>query len=441
MKKAWIVLGLAALLGGGYYLLGGSRASSATPGGPGGAPGAARGGSGGGPGGMPGGGGGAFVRQSMTVEVATVTRAGIAEELTVVGNLIGLATVDVAPKVAGRLQSVDVRLGDRVARGQLLARIENNEIAQQVRQAEASYEVARATIRQREADLELARTSVERSRNLFGRQLLPQQTLDDAEARFQAATAQLDLARAQFEQSNARLEELRINLGNTRIASPVDGFVGARNLDQGAYASPNQPVVSVVDIHIVRLVVNLVEKDLRRVAAGTPARVDVDAFPGETFQGRVARVAPVLDPQTRTAQIEVEIANPTYRLKPGMYARVALEVGQRTDALVVPRAALVDLGGRRGVFQPQKDRAIFHVVEVGLEDEVRAEILKGLDEGATVVTTGAAALRDGDPIAIAGQGGRDGSPGAARAGASGSGGGPAGPGARATPPQPTGARR
>jgi len=401
MKKAWILIGLVALLGGGYYFLGGHDASSAPPGGQ---AAGARAGQGGGP-------GSAFSRPSMTVETAKAARAAIAEELTVVGNLIGLVTVDVAPKVAGRLQSVDVRLGDRVARGQLLARIENNEITQQVRQAEASFEVARATIRQREADLDLARTSVERSRNLFGRQLLPQQTLDDAEARFQAATAQLDLARAQFEQSNARLEELRINLANTRIVSPVDGFVGARNLDPGASASPNQPVVSVVDISIVRLVANLVEKDLRRVAGGTPARVDVDAFPGESFRGRVARVAPVLDPQTRTAQMEVEIPNPSYRLKPGMYARVALEVGRRDGALVVPRAALVDLGGRRGVFVPEKDRALFHVVQVGLEDETRAEIVQGLEEDATVVTTGAAALRDGDPIAIAGQGGRDGRPG------------------------------
>jgi HlyD family secretion protein len=408
MKKAWILVGLAALLGGAYYVFGGGDAAPATSGA------GARGGPG----------GGAFTRPSMTVEVATASRADIAEELTVVGNLIGLATVDVAPKVAGRLQSVDVRLGDQVARGQLLARIESNEIAQQVRQAEASFEVARATIRQREADLELARTNVERSRNLFGRQLLPQQTLDDAEARFQAATAQLDLARAQYEQSNARLEELRINLGNTRIVSPVDGFVGTRNLDPGAYASPSQPVVSVVDIRTVRIVANLVEKDLRRVQAGTPARVDVDAFPGEAFAGRVARVAPVLDPQTRTAQMEVEIPNPSYRLKPGMYARVALRVGKRDGALVIPRAALVDLGGRRGVFVPEKDRAIFRVVQVGLEDEARAEIVQGLEEGTTVVTTGAAALRDGDPVAIAGQGGRDGGPGGAQ--------GPPGAGGRAT---------
>ncbi len=125
------------------------------------------------------------------------TRASLAEELTVVGNLIGDATVSVVPRAAGRLQDVSVRLGDRVRRGQRIAKIEDFEIVEQVKQQEAAQEVSQATIRQREADLQLAETNVERSRSLFERQLLPKQTLDDNEARYQAALAQLDLARAQ----------------------------------------------------------------------------------------------------------------------------------------------------------------------------------------------------------------------------------------------------
>jgi len=296
-----------------------------------------------------------------------------------------------------------VRLGDSVRKGQVLAVLDDREIREQVRQAEASFEVARATIRQREADLKFAETNLERSRNLFARQLLPQQNLDDADARQQAAAAQLDLSRAQFEQARARLDELRLTLENTRVVSPVDGFVARRELDPGAFASSNAPVVSVVDIELVRLVANLVEKDLRRVQPGTPARVDVDAFPGETFEGRVARVAPVLDPATRTAQMEVEIPNLSHRLKPGMYARVALLVSKHENALVVPRNALVDLEGRSGVFLVEGGTARFQVVKPGLLDLQRAEILSGLTEGQRVATTGAHALRDGDPIVLAGQ--------------------------------------
>src|SRR5262245_28040138 len=251
---------------------------------------------GGGRSGGPGGGRGGTMRPPMPVEFATVKRAPVSEQIIVVGNLIGEATVEVVPRVNGRLQAVNVKLGDPVSKGQVIARVEDREIQEQVRQAEASYQVSQASIRQREADLKLAKTNLDRSRSLFERQLLPQQTYDDTEARYQAALAQVDLAKAQFEQAKARLDELKITLSNTIIMSPVDGFVGKRMLDPGAFASTNLPVVSVVDISRVRMVANLVERDVRRVPTGTGADVEVDAFPGEKFKGRVSRVAPVFDP-------------------------------------------------------------------------------------------------------------------------------------------------
>jgi RND family efflux transporter MFP subunit len=385
-------------------------------------------------------------RPPMPVEFTTVRRAPVSEYILVVGNLIGAATVEVVPRVSGRLQTVQVKLGDPVRQNQLLARVEDREIQEQVRQAQASFEVSRATIRQREADLTLARTNLERNKNLLDRKLLPEQTYDDTLARHQAAIAQLDLAKAQFEQANARLEELKINLANTNILSPVDGFVGKRFLDPGAFVGPNAPVVSVVDIRFVRLVANLVEKDMKRVSTGTPARVEVDAFPGELFTGKVSRVAPVFDPATRTAEMEIEVPNPGYRLKPGMYARVQLTVDTKADALTVPRnAVVVDTEGKQGVFvaiagsgrqggradgargqggQPREQNAQqrsggpagepaltakFMPVETGIRDDERIEIRAGLNDGARVITTGAGALKDGDRvIAATPEGGRRG---------------------------------
>jgi HlyD family secretion protein len=407
-----VVLALAA---GVYYYRGQSNSTAQNAGDPAGdgRGGGRRGGGAGGFGG--GGGGGGFPtggrfqggggRGPMTVEVARATRASISEEIVVVGNLIGEQTVSVVPRTAGRLQDVYVRLGDRVSRNQRLAKIEDYEIVEQVKQAEAAQEVSLATIRQREADLKLAETSAERSRNLYQRQLLPKQTLDDNEARYQAAIAQLDLARAQTTQSKARLDELRINLGNTIITSPVNGFVARRAVDPGAFVSNNQPVADVVDITTVRLVANVVEKDLKQMQSGNATRVQVDAYPGETFKGRIARVSPVLDPATRTAPIEVEIPNPEFRLKPGMYARVGITTDVKKDALVVPVNAVIDLGGRRGVFQPQNESAIFRSVQVGTEQRDVIEILGGIVEGDMVITTGAGALRDGDRILLPGRSG------------------------------------
>jgi RND family efflux transporter MFP subunit len=364
----------------------------------------------------------------MPVEFATVKRAPVAEQILVVGNLIGAATVEVVPRANGRLQVVNVKLGDPVRQGQIIARVEDSEIREQVRGAEASYAVAQASIRQREADLKLAQTNLDRSRSLFERQLLPQQTFDDVDARHQAAVAQLDLARAQFEQAKARLDELKITLTNTQIVAPVDGFIGKRYLDQGAFASTNAPVASVVDIRTVRMVANMVERDMSRVPVGTAANVEVDAYPGEIFKGRVSRVAPVFDPATRTAEIEIEVPNVGYRLKPGMYSRVQLTVSTRSDAITVPRNALVDLDGKSGVFvaaateKPEGTRggagapaqevmtAKFLQVEVGIRDGDAIEITKGLENGARVITTGANALKDGDRIVAANTGSGRGRP-------------------------------
>jgi HlyD family secretion protein len=344
-------------------------------------------------------------RGQLTVELAPVVHAEVNRELAVVGNLIGDQTVSVVPKAAGRLQEITVKLGDRVTRGQRIARIEDQELREQVKQAEAAFEVAKATIRQREADLDLAKTNVERSRNLFQRQLLPQQTLDDSEAKYQSAQAALDLARAQNTQSQARLDELRITLDNTLITSPVNGFVSRRTADPGAFVSANAPIVEVVDIQRVRLVANIIEKDLKQIGVSDSARVEVDAFPGESFMGRIARVSPILDPATRTAPIEVEIPNDQYRLKPGMYARVGIITESHPNALVVPTNSLVDANGTRGVYLAINNVAQFHPVKIGIEGNERTEVLDGVAEGDRVVTTGAAGLRNGDPIVLAGGGG------------------------------------
>jgi RND family efflux transporter MFP subunit len=363
------------------------------------------------------GGPGAFAQPPMTVQLTKVSRASLQAYVEVVGSLVGAQTVDIVPRAQGRLQTMAVRIGDAVSKGQVLAKVEDQELREQLRQADASFEVARATIRQREADLSFARTNLDRNKSLFDRQLLPRQSLDDAEARYQASQAQLDLAQAQLQQASSRREELRINLGNTTVLSPVTGFVAKRLVDPGAFVTQNVILLSVVDISTVRLVVNLVERDLRKVSVGAGGSVTVDAYPGEQFTGRVARVAPVLDPATRTAEMEVEIPNARARLKPGMYARVRLISDNKENALVVPKSAVIDSQGRKGVYLVKSGKAVLRYVTLGLEEPERIEITDGLADGDEVVSTGATSLRDGAQVLLAGaQGGAAGPAGANRAG-------------------------
>lgn len=419
MRKFVVIAIVVAVAGGAAAYLGvfsrGGEAAGPQAGGPGGQ--RPQGGGFPGGGGFGGPGGGGFPRVPMTVELGTATRGTVAAHLTVVGNLIGLQTVDIAPRTGGRLLSVNVQLGDRVRRGQVLAKVEDREIVEQVRAAEASQEVAKATIRQREADLKVSELNFERSKNLFARQLLAKQALDDAESRYMAAVAQFDLSKALLSQNAARLEELKINLQHTSVTSPVDGYVGKRNVDPGAMVNTNTAIASVVEISRLKLVVNVVEKDLRMVNAGDQGVVEVDAYPGEKFYGRVARVAPVLDPATRTATMEVEIPNGDNRLKPGMYARISLTVEERKNALVAPKNAVIDFENKRGVWVPDAERrARFVPVTLGIEGPEQIEILSGLKQGDRFVTTGAGAVRNNDQLIIAGEASSDGPSGGPPAG-------------------------
>ena len=244
MRKFGIIALLVAVAGGAalYYFNGDRAASAAAQSGETGRAGACpagrgRRGGGFGGGGFGGGGFGGFgrgPRPPMTVELAPVTRKDMIGTVTVVGNLVGAATVDAVPRGQGRLDAVYVKLGDPVRRGQAIAKIEDREIVEQINQAEATYNVSQATIRQRQADLKLAQNNLDRSRSLYERDLLPRQTFDDTDARYQAAVAQLELSQAQMAQSKARLDELKINLSNT------DHHLASRRIHRQAHARPGR---------------------------------------------------------------------------------------------------------------------------------------------------------------------------------------------------------
>jgi RND family efflux transporter MFP subunit len=353
-------------------------------------------------------------RTPMTVDTAVVTRHEVVDYITVVGNLIGEATVDVCRAVAGRIDSVSVKLGDQrgTRSGHRQDRGPRDSRANQSGAGHARSEQGeRHAARKRSAAAAETRWSARRRRSSAG--LTARQLLEDAEARYNAAASQLlvcpgpavtDAVADRRAQDHA--------LQHHRGSPPVDGFVSRRNLDPGAFANANTVLLQVVDIGTVRLVANLVEKGFKKVTPGVEAKVQVDTFAGEDFTGRVSRVAPVFDPATRTAQMEIEVPNPGFRLKPGMYARVRLTLERRPDALTVPSNAVVDADGKRGVFIVKDQTAKFVVTKVGLSDGERIEIVEGLKEGDRVITTGALALRDGDRVALvsdtAGRGGRTG---------------------------------
>lgn len=396
-----------------------------------------RGGFGGGPG--QGGMGGMAGFGPAVVETTPVRRGAFEIWGEWVGTLEARAHADLYAKTAGQIVQVYADTGDRVREGQLLASIDAAEQGERIDQLRAAVAIAEATLAQRRAAHEIARTTAERTRSLYEQQLLALQQQEAAQAELKGAEAQVDVARATLEQARANLGAGRVEVEKTRIVAPFSGWVGKRHLDRGAFAANNQPVFTLVDISTIETTIPLTEKDAARVRVGQPAVVTVEALRGLQINGRVARIATLFDPRTNTAEAEVEVPNADGRLKPGMFANVAVALAAAPDALLVPRAALVEeehatfvfvaepatgggaagrgdereRGGDDGDDERGGDEApafVANRVEVevlgtgGVRQREVVAVAGRLRAGARVITLGQQELRDGSPVTVAAAG-------------------------------------
>ena len=338
--------------------------------------------------------------QPIPVEAAAPERVSITDRVSLIGSLRAKQRVEVTPKVGGRLVEIRVDRGDRVRVGQIVARLEDDELRQQVRRAEAAQQVAHASLAQRQAELSNRKMELERYRNLSADGVVSSQQLETASTNVEVTQAQMNLAQAQIAQADAELEELRIRLGQTEVASPLTGIVATRFVDAGALLSSSTPILLILDLSTMLTVVNVPERDVTKIRVGTTAKVTVDALAGTEFLGRVVRISPILDPQTRTAPVEIELENAGEQLKAEMFSRVDLNLETRREALLVPRDALVYRNERQGVFVVDAETARFQPVVTGLAEGDMIEIVEGVTEGDTVVSRGANLLQNGDSLQL-----------------------------------------
>jgi RND family efflux transporter MFP subunit len=335
-----------------------------------------------------------------TVEISKVRLGPLNEKVFLVGALKPVAQVDVVSKMTGRIDQLQAEIGDWVQKGTLIAKVDEDEVRQQVNRAAAALEVAKASLSQKQTDLEILKKELDRTVELHENQLIPRRDIDTAEARYRGAIAQEKLAEAQIDQAQAELRELRVRLDNTRILAPISGLVGKRHLDNGALVNPSMPVVSLVDLSTMVMEINAPEKDLVKIRTGLEAGIVLDAYPEQKFKGRVIRLSPILDPATRTGSVEIEVPNPKMMLKAEMFARVELDLGTRHNTLLVPREALVSHDQQRGVFKLQDDTARFQPVDAGITQGGEVEVISGLKEGEVVITLGVNLVKNGDKVRL-----------------------------------------
>ena len=325
------------------------------------------------------------VSQRLTVQVAspvlrTIQRTGRGQ-----GALFAHEKVVLSNKQAGYVSTVHVDFGDKVTRGQTLAQMEREELSLQVDLAESSVKQAQAMHMR-------AKAENERMQQLFAEQIIPPQKRDTAEAEYKVADAQVEIAKKSLSLAKKRLRD-------TRIVSPVNGFVQERFANQGEYKTAASKLFEVVVVNPLKLRAPVPERFAAVARIGMPLRVEVEALPGEVFEGKLSRMAAQVDHKTRTLLIEAEIPNANKKLRPGYFARITGVLGEE-EALFIPRTGVSRFAGVERVFVVQDNVVTSREVTSGMQDGEWIEISKGLAEDESVAVSSLSRLADGMAVHV-----------------------------------------
>jgi RND family efflux transporter MFP subunit len=350
---------------------------------------------------------------AVAVEIADIQRRTIQDIGQFTGSLLPKSQFVVAPKVSGRLDRLLVNIGDKVERNQLIARLEDDVYSQDVEKARAELEVVKANLAESQSALAIAEREFERAKALSLKGVMSQSGLDAANAKYDAAVANYRVAQAGIANKSSGLKTAQVRLTYTEIrASWEDGaasrVVGERFADEGSILRANDPIVSVLDLSSVICVINVIEQDYFRIREDQQATIMTDVFPGETFVGRIARIAPMLQENSRQARVEIDISNPDELLKPGMFVRVEIRFDNIENATVVPVNALAKRQEQQGIFWADLENMTAHFmpVTVGVTNNEFVQILDPELSG-SVITMGQYLLEDGASITLPGQQGGD----------------------------------
>ena len=307
------------------------------------------------------------VETAPSVAVEQVFVKDVPQEATYTSTVQAYVKNNIVPQTAGRITKINVEVGDRVKKGQVLAEIDKVQLQQ-------------AQLQLHNAEVELGRL-----RALYEAGGLSKSDLDAIELQY-----------------NVTKTQVQNLIENTTLLSPIDGIITARNYDAGDMYSMSAPIFTVEQIKPVKLLVGVSESDYSKVKKGDRVTVKADAFPDLTFEGKIERIYPTIDPATRTFTVEVVVANNYSTLRPGMFSRVTVNFGTNKN-VVIPDVAVVKQqgSGERFVYVLNEDATVSYVkVELGRRMGTEYEVLSGLEDKAFVVTGGQIRLKDGIKVSV-----------------------------------------
>lgn len=297
----------------------------------------------------------------MPVEAVTLKTEPLAAGVQTVGSLRADESVVVRPEVGGRIVRIHFTEGGRVSAGQPLFTLDGS--------------TAQAALNEAAANLENSRRAVARAGQLAEQKLI--------------AASDYDKAKAAFGVDQARAASARTALSKMTLSAPFSGQIGLREVSVGDFVSVGQDLVTLVRLDPIEVDFSVPENVLSQLKNGQKISITVDAFPKDVFGGEVVAIDPVIDPNSRSAKLRAQIANPDFRLRPGQFAQLQLDTGgNRTDALLVPEQALMQDGNTRYVYTVVDGKAHRAEIKTGVRVPGKVQVIEGLKAGDVVITAG-----------------------------------------------------
>ena len=361
---------------------------------------------------------------SKRVKVERVREEQIHRSVEVVGTLAAVDEVTISAEAEGRVSRLLADLGDRVSAGQALVELDREKPQYNLDQQKAALARALAKfgatdaghlppiehtpdVQKAQAELAQAKQAYDRAQELHKRQLVPKQTLDDAETMLQSKQASYDSAlqnaknlRADIDATDAAARLADRQLRDTMIRAPFDGYVQKRLINLGEYVKVQSPVMAVVKVDPLKATAEIPEKMAPWIEVGQAVELRVDAYADKTFTGKISRISPAVNTSTRAFSFEALVPNRDALLKPGTFARVLVRTNKNDRVLTLPYAALQYRYGVNRVFVVNADRLVAKELKVGERIGDRIEIVSGVDAGEPVAMTDVDKLVDGLRISV-----------------------------------------
>jgi len=303
---------------------------------------------------------------AVPVEVGAVYKGDIAAHFQGTATLEAEEETQVVAKVSGVVKEIMVEEGDLISKGQILAKLDDEKISVQVEQAAAN--------------LAKLKNQFSRSKELHEKEL--------------ASTEEYQSVKCEFEAQQAAYNLAKLDLQYTNIRSPISGVVAERLIKKGNMVLTNQNVFKVVNLDPLLALLHVPEQEMSKLKKNQPAELTFDALKGKFFKGHIKRISPVVDPQTGTVKVTVQVRDISGQLKPGMFTRVNIIHDVRKNVILAPKSSIISEDRNSKVFVVQDSLALQKFVELGYMNTTHVQVLSGLQPGDLVVTTGKASLKD-----------------------------------------------